>query len=414
MMENHSFDNIFGIYPTASGNLSSIISQITVPLNLISGASARLTQIPGNVYATANPVESREAYQNDWDNGKNDGFASSSGPQSMTYFSSAQFALEWDWAEQYSIGDMYFSSYLSQTTPNRLMSLAGFTPVTANYGPPPSIPVNSSIFSELSTHNISWKYYIDGTTGNNYPLNYFDWFDALASNLADWQNFYADARSNTLPSVSWMSPLGGYASGIDQHPSENVLEGELWLLNVVNSVMSSSSWSSSAILVTYDEGGGYYDQVSPPSLDGIQFGFRVPFIVISPFAKEDYVSSTVLNHASMLAFIDYNWKLPALNGFVGDSNLPLDLFSFNSTLKPMILNQSSTYPVVPQIPFADLPYARNGSSSATLSKLSNPSSGGPLFSSLNYEFAAVVLLIITSALAGFAIKRRNELKRIER
>ena len=108
-------------------------------------------------------------------------------------------------------------------------------------------------------------------------------------------------------------PVGGGEPDVSQHPPQNVTDGELWLANVVNSVMQSPYWNSTAIFITYDEGGGYDDQVPPPVVDGTQLGFRVPFLVISPYAKEDYVSSTLLNHDSILAFIEYDWGLPALN-----------------------------------------------------------------------------------------------------
>jgi phospholipase C len=369
MLENHSFDNFFGVYPSGNQYSPNNSLGLTAPTNLLSlNGSVPLIPIPPGNYSTLDPVEGYDTYHNDWNNGKMDGFKSNSGPQSMTYFTSSQMALEWDWAEEYGLGDMYFSSYLSETAPNRLMSLAGETPVTADYGPPPNIPLNHSIFYELSNSGVSWNYFIESASGNNYPLNFFSGINQFSGNVASWNQFYDDLSSDSLPSISWMNPLGGGAQGIDQHPSESVLTGELWLLQVVNAVMNSPEWSSSAIFITYDEGGGYFDQVPPPSLDGVQFGFRVPFIVISPFAKENYVSHTILNHGSILAFIDYNWKLRPLNQFVSDSNIPLDFFDFNHAIRsPIILNQTSQFPLPPQIPFGNLSYARTGSSASTLS-----------------------------------------------
>lgn len=409
MFENHSFDNFFGVYPSGNQFSTNNTLGLTVPTNLLSlNGSVPLISIPPGNYSTPNPVEGYDAYHNDWNSGKMDGFKSNSGLQSMTYFTSSQLALEWDWAEEYAIGDMYFSSYLSMTAPNRLMSLAGETPVTADYGPPPSIPLNHSIFYEMSLSRLSWNYFIENSNGNNYPINFFDGISRFSGNIASWNEFYNDLSSNSLPSVSWMNPLGGGAEGVDQHPSDSILRGELWLLQVVNAVMNSPEWSSTAIFITYDEGGGYYDQVAPPSLDGVQLGFRVPFIVISPYAKENYVSHTVLNHGSMLAFIDYNWKLKPLNQFVADSNLPLDLFDFNSaTRAPIFLNQTSQFPLPPQIPFANLSYTRSGSSDSSLAGLGQSNvfySTGDQIQSQNI-LLYLALAVIIMAGVGIAYQR---------
>ncbi len=378
MMENHSFDNMFGTYPAvAGGTNSAITSQIQGVTNLLSVSKPpALTAVPDGTFSTPNPTEGYGPYHADWNNGRMDGFAANSGIQSMTYFTSSQLAVEWDWAEEYAMGNMYFATYLSETSPNRLMSLAAYTPVTNDEGPPPFIPVNQSIFAELSQLGVSWGYYVNNPSGVPYPLNYFSGIDMYSKNMGSETAFFQELSNGSLPSVSWVMPVGGGSSGISQHPSDNVTYGEMWLLDAVNHVMSSRYWNSTAIFVTYDEGGGYYDQVPPPTLDGVQFGFRVPLIVISPYAKENYVSNTVLNHASLLAFIDYNWNLPPLNKLVADSNIPLDLFDFSHAYsggealrQPLLLNGSSSFPIPPQIPFRELPYARSGSSNVTLASM---------------------------------------------
>jgi phospholipase C len=422
MMENHSFDNVFGMYPATSvTNESSLSISITRPddlLGLANGVS--LEQVPNGTYWTANPVET--AYRADWDDGKMDGFGANSGSQSLTYFGPSQFAVEWDWAEQYAIGDRYFSSCLCETNPNRLFSLTGYAAdMTEDSGPPPYFPVNQSIFGELSRNGVSWGYYIDNPAVNDFPLNYFDGMNAYSSQIRSWNDFYSALQQGTLPAVSWVMPVGGGAPGISEHPEQNVAEGEDWLLGVVNGVMKSSAWNSTAIFITYDEGGGYYDHVAPPTVDGVQLGFRVPFFVISPYAKEDYVSHTVLNHASVLSFIDYNWNIRPLNGFVADSNLPLDMFDFNQSYgggslvrQPVLLQNGSTYPVSPQVPFTQLPYQRQGSSATDLAALGEqvyaPTdvSTTPFFQSTLFAVVVVVLLLVAAvAVAGMARSRRK-------
>jgi phospholipase C len=420
MMENHSFDNVFGVYPTDNlSRPSSLESSIQVPLNLVSNRAtvpAGIRAVPNGTFSTLDPVEGYLAYHADWNRGKLNGFLASSGQQSLSYFTSSQLAVEWDWAELYSLGDMYFASYLSETAPNRLMSLAGYTPVINDHGPPPYVPFSESIMGELTAYRVSWEYFVMDPARGDYPLNYFNGLNTnpTAGRIGSWSQFKEEAESGTLPSVSWVMPVGGGAQGYSQGPPYNVTQGEIWLLGVVDSVMRGPDWNTSAIFVTYDEGGGYYDQVPPPTLDGVQLGFRVPFIVISPYAKEDYVSSTVLNHGSLIAFVDYNWRLPALNRFVDDSNIPLDVFYFNgpqggyTERPPYPLNSSAEFPVQPQIPFSQLPYSRTGSSNLTLSNLGSSVylDADRAYTPLYYSNTALCLvLIISMILTVLALQR---------
>lgn len=417
MMENHSFDNVFGVYPSMNRSQpGSIMVSLQAPDDALGAPrSIILSQVPNGTYWTVNPGEG--VYKADWDDGKMDGFAANSGSQAMTYFGPSQLAVEWNWAEEFAVADRYFSSCLCTTNPNRLYSLAGYgAGISDDSGPPPYIPVNNSIFAELDHYAVSWGYYIHDPAADIFPLTYFDGIEALSSRIQNFDSFYAALRQGTLPSVAWVMPTGGGALGIDQHPRANVTVGQDWLLGVVNRVMQSSYWNSTAIFITYDEGGGYYDHVSPPILDGVQLGFRVPFFVISPYAKENYVSATVMNHASTLAFVDYNWHLPALNSFVADSGLPLDMFDFNRSYlggtfvrPPIVLTNTSAFPQSLQIPLTGLPYQRTGSTSGTLSTLGvgryNTSNWITIQSYQSLAFATA-LAVLTLA-AGYYAARRN-------
>ena len=420
MMENHSFDNLFGLYPTMNlTNPGPLLSSLQAPddvLDVSSSVARTLSQVPNGTFWTANPNE--DVYPADWDNGKMDGFAGNSGSQAMTYFGSAQFAVEWDWAEEYAIADRYFSSCLCTTNPNRLYSLSGYgARITDDSGPPPYIPVNQSIFAELSSYGVSWGYYVENPSVDNFPLNYFDGIGTYSSQIQPWTSFYGALQQGTLPAVSWVMPVGGGAETgqYDQHPEGNVTSGEGWLLGVVDRIMASPYWNSTAIFITYDEGGGYYDHVPPPVLDGVQLGFRIPLFVISSYAKENYVSNTVMNHASSLSFIDYNWGLPALNTYVADSGLPLDVFDFSQAARaPIMLQNSSRFPTALQIPINDLPYQRSGSTNETLATLNSElyvlsnSTFTPFTESLPFTAAVALVLVALLVLASrYARSRRK-------
>ena len=360
MMENHSFDNFFGNYPLGDTNSSN--SDIEKPLNLLDNTSdvPTLTQLPAGTVNTSDPHES--VYPEDYANGTNSGFLQYSGPQAMTYFTNAQIPVEWDWAIDYGLGDNYFSTVLSETTPNRLMSVAGYTPIMSDEGPPPYVPFNATIFYQLSERGISWGAY--NTYDDDYPMDFYSGITNYSSNFHSLNDLYETLEGPNLPSLVYVNSLESQSE--DQHPSGNVTQGETWLLGIVNHIMASPYWNSTVIFINYDEGGGYYDQVPPPQLDGYQLGFRVPLIVISPYSKENYVSNTELNHLSILAFIEYNWNLPPLNSLVAASKIPIDFFDWSVVRPPVMFENYSAFPVSPQIAFDSLPYARNGSSDLSL------------------------------------------------
>ena len=393
--ENNAFDTIFGIYPQDPYSQNkNIINNMTVPDNLLGKNIQGLKQIPDGIYYAKNPVEGYTAFNLDWNHGRLDNFVNGSGQQSMVYFTSNQFGLEWSLASEYSIGDRYFSNYMSESAPNTLLYLAGYTPVINDYGPPPWIPFKESIFGELNQYGVSWGIYVGDPSNGTFDYSSFLYgWDNYKGNLHSWDSLISQIRNGTLPSVSYI--FSQDYRDFDQHPPNNVERGEIWLAYIVNEIEKSPIWNSSIIFITYDEFGGFYDHVPPPSLDGVQLGMRVPFIVISPYAKENYVSHTVLTHTSILAFIDYNWNLPALNSLVAHSCIPLDILNLNSlypdgiiarppinnilsgvnaSLYPTDIEQNFSYifPLEPQYSYSKLPYQREGYSNITLATLGFP------------------------------------------
>ena len=371
MQENHSFDNYFGTYPTANGTLED---QVTSKLPPVDGLQNG-TCIPydgscigprlASSSSPQNPVEGQLNYQADYPNDSAAGFAGSSGPQSMVYFDYHYIPAYWDYAEEYGLADNYFAPVMGQTLPNRLMMLAGATPISTDAIPPPYTPYNKTVMGQLDSAGVSWGYFDWMTTNGSWPqihpLNFISGAPPRAA--GDVQNvprLYGYLANGTgLPDVSFVNSEGNET--YDEHPPFNVTSGELWVTSVVDRVMESSYWNSTAIFITWDEGGGFYDHVVPPSefnfshfeppLRGL--GQRVPLLVISPFSKESYVSSTLMSHLSLLHFIEYNWRLPVLNSNVARANLPLGFFNFSQAPRsPLVLSResgailsASTYPL---------------------------------------------------------------------
>jgi phospholipase C len=140
------------------------------------------------------------------------------------------------------------------------------------------------------------------TPGLFNPLPYFDTVrdDGQESNVQAVDNFYRDAKAGTLPAVSWVVPSGE----LSEHPPSPISFGQSYVTSLVNAVMSGPEWKSSAIFLTWDDWGGFYDHVVPPRVDANGYGLRVPGIVISPYAKAGVVDHQTLSFDAYAKFIE--------------------------------------------------------------------------------------------------------------
>src|SRR5262249_22414341 len=175
----------------------------------------------------------------------------------------------------------------------------------------------------LHKSGVSWKYYLgqgnDPHCGNDpedcdpipmlpnvpsiwNPLPEFDTVkqDGELGNIVPYDAIYADLIAGTLPNVSWIVPAGE----VSEHPAALVSAGESYVTALVNSIMKSQYWSSTAIFLSWDDWGGFYDHVMPPRVDEGGYGIRVPGIIISPWVKKGTIDNQVLSHDAYLKFIE--------------------------------------------------------------------------------------------------------------
>ncbi len=176
----------------------------------------------------------------------------------------------------------------------------------------------------LHKHHVSWKYYVaDGTapdcedptvmdcqpthqrTGTPSIWNPLPAFDTVRQdneldNIQDLDHFLADAKNGTLPQVAWIAPTGE----VSEHPPGLVSAGQAYVTSLINAIMQGPNWDSSAIFLTWDDWGGFYDHVVPPKVDENGYGLRVPGLVISPYAKRGFVDHQILSHDAYAKFIE--------------------------------------------------------------------------------------------------------------
>ncbi|HEV7234682.1 MAG TPA: alkaline phosphatase family protein [Ktedonobacteraceae bacterium] len=211
--------------------------------------------------------------------------------------------------------------------------LPGYTPSgQLTTGTPYIVPPQKSptIADELSAHNISWKYYGQGYNNGNVTPSFCGICDpfqyatsimttSLRNNIQDYTRFQQDVNNNTLPAVSFIKP----DEINDGHPASSSLSlFEGFASNIVNEVISKPDvFKSTAIFITFDEGGGYYDSGYIQPLAFFGDGPRVPLMVVSPYAKRGFVDHTYNDHVSILKFIEQNWHLSPLSNRSLD-NLP--------------------------------------------------------------------------------------------
>jgi len=288
------------------------------------------------------------------DGGKLDGFtarnevtADPTGSRAMGYYDQRDLPYYYALYNTFATSDRHFSSLLGPTFPNRLFLYAGTAAghISNNF----ILSNLKSIFELMDQYGVSWRIYQSQSL--NYGASLFSYVLLHQSgHVFPVSQYYADAAAGTLPQVSFVDPdlftLGSPTQN-DEHPDANVQEGQKFEASVTNALIASPEWSSSAMFLTYDENGGFYDHVVPPAApipDNIppatsssdfqaaydQYGYRVPFLVISPWAKPHYVSHTVGDHTSILHFIEWRFGMPSLTNRDAKANLLLDEFDFSS------------------------------------------------------------------------------------
>ena len=342
VQENHSFDSYFGRLnqPQFYGSqIDGILDTMTNP-----GTNSTLVNAHHETnLCLADTNHSWDAEHESWNNGQNDGFGRINGTRSMAYYDQTQIPYYYALANQFAVADRYFCGALTSTFSNRYFLYAGtaFGHISNDFPKGPTQFSQKTVFDEFDQYGVSWKYYTN-------DVGYLKLFQpmwtrdqAKMGKIADYQN---DLKNGTLPQVVF---LDATFDGQDEHPAADITYGESWVASIIDPLIQSSSWKTSAIFLTYDENGGFYDHVAPPEAcvpDNIppklnpsnaagtydRYGFRVPFVLISPFAKHHYVSHTTYSHTSILKFLETRFNLPTLSARDANEDAMLDLFDFNN------------------------------------------------------------------------------------
>lgn len=361
--ENRSFDHLFGTLAGVNGATHGKIS---------TGQTIALAHAPDS---SGNYAHSWDAVRIAIDDGKMDAFDETPGC-GAPYRCYSQY-LERDipnyfsYARNYLVADNFFSSLTGPSYPNHLYTIASQSggavqnPLLNGQGTdrawgcdsPRGTTVlaydpNTQVYSEISpcqdfrtlgdlldASGISWKYYAPPQGSPGYQWSAYDAVKHIRQG-PDWQTkvvplttFVTDAsntRSCQLPAVSWVVP----DSHDSEHPTAPMSVGQNWTTTQINAVMKGACWSSTAIFLTWDDNGGYYDHVAPPALDAFGAGIRVPLLIISPYVKPGTVYSKFGTFDSLIAFVEANWRLGSLTERDSKANNLMDAFHFGGDVEP--------------------------------------------------------------------------------
>jgi phospholipase C len=373
IQENRTFDNLFATFPGADGTRrGETHNGRYIPLR---DADLESPISPNNGYG---------AWRHDYNNGKMNGFdtfpiGSTPGTYVYEYVNPSQIAPYWDLAKQYVLADHMFQTQGSGSFTAHQDLIRGGTGIGGGkalidfpsdnvWGCDATQGTTTSLITEnndylrgmgpfpclgyetlrdlLDAHQVSWRYYVPALGGFGGDLwNAFDAINAVRHS-SEWTtnvispetDVFTDIARDTLPSVAWVIPDFQNSD----HPGDNSDTGPSWVAQVVNAIGESPAWKTTAVLILWDDWGGWYDHVAPPGVRTYGgLGFRVPLIAVSPYAKSGYISSNQYEFGSIIRFVEDNWDLGRLGTTdVRSADFANDFFDFTQQPRKFVPIQS--------------------------------------------------------------------------
>lgn len=366
--ENRTFDNMFGLFPGADG----------VSVGIDRGEQRPLTQA-----LDALPTDIKHCYRcalQAWSEGAMDGFATISDAAdryAYTQYRPGDLPNYWHWASEYVLGDNFFASAHGPSFPNHLYTIAAqsggahenpgqdevllrerhrstglfkawgcdsmetaYVNIVDSEGIEKKVPPCFDFLTEgdlLTQAGIPWSYYAATQYQNGYTWSAYDAVRHIRENPQVWQEhifpvdeFIEHAGAGLLPPVTWVTPR----FELSEHPAYSMCHGENWTTKIVNALMRGPQWDSTAIFITWDDYGGFYDHVPPPQVDDFGFGIRVPLLIISPYAREGFITEELGEFSSVLRFIEDNWGLTQLTHRDREATPLISAFDFTQEPRP--------------------------------------------------------------------------------
>jgi phospholipase C len=358
MQENRSFDHYFGRLPAAG---HSDVDGLPDDAGNPNADGNSVPAFHAGEYCIRDVEHSWNDSHRQYNDGRNDGFVTTNDPdgeRAMGYLDEIDLPFYYGLAKTFAIADHMFCSVLGPTFPNRLYFLAATS--DGRIRNEIALLERTSIFDRLDAAGVSWKVYAPGLAASllvgrpPHPL----------------EEFFADAAAGSLPQVAYVDPSFGFTEveQNDEHAPTNPQLGQRFVESIYDALRTSPNWPRSAMVLTYDEHGGFYDHVPPPRAcipDNVppetepndvqasfdRYGFRVPLLVASPYARPGHVSHLTYDLTSVLRLLEARWNLPALTARDANATPITDLFDFSRPrlLDPPPLPKATLDPVQAQL-----------------------------------------------------------------
>jgi phospholipase C len=343
MMENRSFDHFLGWMPGVNGQQAGLTYHDSAGVSHSTHALAPDYQgcgflDPGHSYS-----DGRVQYHN----GACDGFLFDGSDESdanasqandvyaIGYYGQSDLAFLGAAGPAFTVCDNYFCGIMAETYPNRFYMHAAQTDRLMNNTTTSTLP---TIWDRLQEKGLSARYYF-----NDLPFLAL-WGTKYVNISKPFSQFLADAAAGTLPNVAYVDP--GFAGETtddsnDDHPHADIRDGEAFLNQIYDALRNSPNWSKTVLVINYDEWGGFYDHVPPPTApippataaagdtDG-RLGFRVPCVVISPYARRNFIAHAQYDHTSILKMIEWRFGLPPLTVRDATANNLAEVLNFET------------------------------------------------------------------------------------
>jgi len=344
MKENRGFDHLLHDLHELQPEVEAVPDAYANPDAtgaLIKPFHATTTCVPADPAHQWNPMHRQV------NGGAMDGFVKSAaettstdGKFAISYYDKSDLPFYYWLASTWAINDRHFASVRSGTYPDRNFMLLGTNDGVKQTALDYPDPLSPTIMDRLADANFSWAMYTDSTPFSG-ALNW----DRSHAGVHSMAELMDAIDKGTLPNVAFVD---GTVNSEDEHPTADVQVGEAWTRNIYQRVVKSPQWPRLAMIWTYDEAGGFFDHVPPPNDACIarpgnpkdapyfELGVRVPFAVISPYAKKAFVSHAVQEHTAITRFIETLFDLPALTARDANSPALLELFDFTSCTPPML------------------------------------------------------------------------------
>ena len=349
MQENRSFDHLFNGFPGADTVSSGMNQGVVVPLTVTPlGNGPDLDH-------------THTGWWRQWDGGKMDNFATN-GP-AYSYISPSETVPYWTLAREFTLGDRMFQSNTGPSFVSHQYMIAGQSggasenPSSAPWGcdaaPGTTVPLVGpngtdlpgvfpcfdypTMADLLDAKGISWRYYAPGPTTDSFFL--LSAYQAIRHIRygTDWTSdvispetqVLTDIAAGKLAQVTWIVP----SYNNSDHPGAPA-QGPDWVASIVNAIGASQFWKSTTIFIAWDDWGGFYDHVPPPQTDDMGLGFRVPVIVVGPYAKRGYVSHVTHESSGFLRYMEEVFDLPTLVTRDATADDFRDCFDYTQTPAP--------------------------------------------------------------------------------